>query len=235
MAHKNLIITGGIFHPFEDASAALAKVMGQAGIQSDITLDVEDGLASIGSYDLLTIFALRWRMLNHEKYVPYRDEWAFELSSKGQQAITSHVQKGGGLLALHTASICFDTWPEWRDVLGGIWVWDQTFHPPLGTISVEPTAHKHAIISEAQRFALYDEVYHNLERSPDTVPLLKAQVEDSEESHIVGWSHTFGEGRVVYDALGHDAASIEHTDHAQFLRRAALWVLGQPDENVRAA
>lgn len=235
MAHRNLIITGGIFHPFEDASAALASVLGRVGIESDITLDVEGGLASIGSYDLLTIFALRWRMLNHEKYIPYRDEWAFELSSAGQKAITSHVQKGGGLLALHTASICFDTWPAWRDVLGGIWVWDQTFHPPLGSISVEPAEDEHAILNGAQGFTLSDEVYHHLERVPDAVPLLKAHVEGSDESHTVGWSNTFGDGRVVYDALGHDAASIEQTDHAQFLRRAALWALGQSDENVRAA
>jgi type 1 glutamine amidotransferase len=34
-----------------------------------------------------------------------------------------------------------------------------------------------------------------------------------------------GQGRVVYDALGHDGASLNHPTHAQLLRDAAQWAL----------
>ena len=41
-----------------------------------------------------------------------------------------------------------------------------------------------------------------------------------------------GAGRVVYDALGHDAASIGHSVHARIIGRCALWALGRPEAEV---
>jgi type 1 glutamine amidotransferase len=44
------------------------------------------------------------------------------------------------------------------------------------------------------------------------------------------WQHQVGQGRVVYDALGHDSASLNHPIHAQLLRDAAHWAVhgGKP-------
>ena len=64
---KNLIISGGIFHPFEDTSKSLSKIMSDLDYQSEITMDIEEAFRNLEDYDLLTLNALRWRMLNHEK------------------------------------------------------------------------------------------------------------------------------------------------------------------------
>lgn len=37
---------------------------------------------------------------------------------------------------------------------------------------------------------------------------------------------------MVYDALGHDAASIGHSVHARIIGRCALWALGRPEAEV---
>jgi type 1 glutamine amidotransferase len=49
------------------------------------------------------------------------------------------------------------------------------------------------------------------------------------------WTHRYGAGRVVYDGLGHDAASLEHPVHRRLVQRAALWASGHPQHIVEAA
>ena len=80
---KNLILTGGIFHPFKESSLALEKILIKEGIESEITEDIEFGLKKIeeGDYDLMTVYALRWSMKNGSKYKPYRDQWEFNISA----------------------------------------------------------------------------------------------------------------------------------------------------------
>lgn len=232
---ENLILTGGIFHPFEEASAALAETLEEVGIHSTITLDIEQGLATLGQYDLLTVYALRWRMIQNEKYVPYRDEWQFSLSQSGQEAIRSFVERGGGLLGLHTASICFDDWPEWGSILGGAWDWGRSFHPELGTVDVKVSPSGHPIVAGIDDFAVEDEIYHYLALESDIKPLLTAQAELEDGPQTLCWARDFGQGRVVYDSLAHDANSVRHPTHQRILKRSALWATKKPDSEVEAA
>ena len=229
MAVTNLIITGGINHPFDVSAAALARVLGAVGIESSITEDVDAGLVAVGrrEYSLVTIYTLRWRMLDDEKYAPFRDRWAYTIDAAGRSAIEQHVHGGGALLGLHTASLCFDTWPGWRDLLGAAWRWGRSFHPPLASLTVRPDTATHPITLGLPAFDLIDEIYHYLDTSADAQPLLWAG------DQPVAWAREAA-GRVVYDALGHDAASLEQSDHARFLQRAALWALRRPDIDVAA-
>lgn len=224
-------MSGGIFHPFEESSAELARQLEAVGVESEITEDIEAGLEALagGCYGLLTVNALRWRMAG-EKYDEYRERWRFDLSAHGRRAITDHVSAGGGLLGLHTASICFDGWQHWGEILGGIWVWGQSRHPEFGAVDVR-VAGDHPIVHDVADFRVDDEIYHHLDLQPDVVPLLSAQRDEGTQTLL--WARSFGRGRVVYDALGHDAASIAHPQHVQILQRAALWALGRSDQEVR--
>jgi len=204
------------------------------GIESDTTEDIEAGLDALAlgnRYSLLSVNALRWQMAG-EKYDAYRSEWRFDLSERGRRAIVEHVSGGGGLLGLHTASICFDTWDVWGRILGGAWVWGTSHHPEYAAVNVRIEA-RHPIVHDARDFSVDDEIYHHLHLQPDVVPLLSAERDEGPQPLL--WARTIGRGRVVYDALGHDARSVGHREHAGILRRAALWALGRPDEVVRAA
>lgn len=234
--YKNLILSGGIFHPFDETSTVLAQLLEPCGIVSTITTDIEAGLQQLetaGDYQLLTVNALRWLMAG-EKYDPYRDEWQFSLSEQGRQRLANHVSSGGGLLALHTASICFDDWPQWRQILGGVWVWGRSFHPELSQVELEVTACDSPITRGLNDFSLHDEVYHCLEREDDVKPLLTAKVTAADGSQPLLWSRTYGKGRVVYDALGHDSRSILHPSHSRILKRSALWLSAHHDAQVEA-
>lgn len=226
--NTNLIISGGIFHPFDETSAALAGLFDGLDIRSNITMDLEDALATLDQYDLVTMNCLRWRMIQHDKYIPFRDEWAMEISDAGRGALQNHVAAGGGLLGLHTASICFDTWDGWKDLLGVAWNWEKSFHPEIGDIEVAVAADAHPIVAGLEDFGLHDEIYHHLAPADDAPGLLFAEADEGIQPLM--WARQVGAGRAVYDSLGHDAASINHPTHARILRRSALWVLGRDEE-----
>lgn len=234
---RALIVTGGIGHPFEDAASALAEVFQEIGIPSEIYFDIERGIARLASehFDLVVVYALRWRMELGEKYAPHRAQWAFSLSHQSRETFRSFVSAGGALLALHTAIICFDDWPAWKDLIGGRWVWGQSEHPPRGPLWATPTHAPSGITTGLTEFTLdNDEVYSHLDLASDITPLLVARAgteparEGQPEVYPVLWTHHYGNGRVVCDLLGHDRAALEHPVHKQILQRSAQWLLHVP-------
>jgi type 1 glutamine amidotransferase len=163
-----------------------------------------------------------------EKYDPYRDTEAFTPSLTARSALQHYLTRGGALLGLHTASICFSDWPEWQSLLGGRWVWGSSWHPapePV-TITIEPNT----ALSHLPAFTVHDELYSDLILDPNTNVLATGVSHAMVTPQPVVWQHQVGQGRVVYDALGHDSASLNHPIHAQLLRDAAHWAVhgGKP-------
>ena len=230
---RTLILSGGIRHDFADNAAALAGQLVRAGFETEIETDIEAGLARLegGGFAMLTVMALRWRMDGDPKYAPHRAEWAFSLSPEGRARLRRYVSEGGGLLGFHTACLCFDDWPEWRDILGGVWRWGRSWHPPLGPVSVAKTAEQHPLTAGLGGFDIVDEVYSGLSLATGICPLLEARAGELERAEPVLWVHRYGIGRVVFDALGHNRASIEQETHAEIIRRAAVWAAGPPSGN----
>lgn len=232
MGVRNVILSGGIFHPFEKTSAELAGLWAPLGIESRIVDDVDTAVEQLETADLFTVNALRWRM-HGEKYDPHRDEWAYSPDESVRAAIRGFVERGGGLIGLHTASICFDDWEGWAELLGGVWSWGTSHHPPPGPFGVVPTAVRHPITAGIGAFEVEDEVYSELSLRDGVTPLLSSSAETGAQP--LAWTRSVGAGRVVYDALGHDERSLAQPSHRRLLRRAALWALGRPDAEVEAA
>ena len=221
---RNLILTGGMHHAFEASSETLGSVLAEVGFESDITTDIHTGLSWLddGDYDLLTVYALRWPM-REERFANDRATWAITLTDADTTRIEAHLQRGRGLLALHTAAISFDDWPRWREIVGAGWIWGTSYHPPHGPVSVRMTAKEHPITSGLQGFELDEEAYSRMNLVPGIEPLATARAASQDTASPCLWTREAGPGRVVYDALGHDSASFEHPTHRRILQRAALW------------
>jgi type 1 glutamine amidotransferase len=228
---RNLILAGGIFHPFDDTAPQLSHLLGPAGFESEISFDIEAGLERLAheKFQLLTVHCLRWTMTQHAKYEPYRAQWALSLSPAGRRAIEQHLAAGGGLLGLHTASICFDDWPAWGNLLGAAWRWERSHHPPMDRIDVRP-AGRHPIIAGLAPFAVVDELYQELELSPDIEVIAEGRLVGTDSWKPVGMVKQTGRGRSVYLSLGHDVASLDEPQHAKLIARAARWAAGVPAE-----
>ena len=82
----------------------------------------------------------------------------------------------------------------------------------------------HPITAGIRDFELNDERYSKLRVSPDSEQLAWHEFEG--DRHPVLWAHRHGDARIVYDALGHDAASYDSPEHRAILRNAVAWLLG---------
>ncbi|MEO0996592.1 MAG: ThuA domain-containing protein [Pseudomonadota bacterium] len=197
------------------------------GVATTVTTDILDAVARIerGDAGCLTVNALRWTMQTGDKYKPYRARWAFEMPAAARATLTRFVAGGGRLLGVHTASICFDDWPGWRDVLGAWWQWGSSFHPPLGPVEAWPVTEPHPITQGVSGFVVDDEVYHGLDVAADAVPLLYGRAEDAGTVQPLLWAREHGRGRSVYSALGHDADSMREPMHRRLLGQSIDWLL----------
>ena len=225
--YKNLILSGGIYHDFDQSSQALVELLKPLHIDSVIHDDIEAGLDELakGDYQLLTVNALRWRMLD-DKYAELREQWQFDLSDQGRGNIRQYMQAGGALLGMHTASICFDSWPEWKSILGGTWQWGLSFHPPVGPVQVTVETN-HELLRGVSSFRVNDEVYHHLDLTSGVECLLYGEGADGASAQPLLWKHQYGQGRVIYDSLGHDEASLKEANHKQLLQQAVKWLVRQ--------
>ncbi len=220
---RNVIFTGGWAHPFERTAPVLASVLDVANIESDIgdDLDALGRALDSGAFDLLTVYACRFQMLDARYSDEQRRTYARTVPIEVREAIAAHVARGGGVLALHTATICFDDWPGWQELLGGGWVWGRSFHPELGEVTVVPTG-RHPVVRGLETFTVADEHYHHLDVDGRAVVLAVAP--DGDMDHPIVWTHG---DRVLVDALGHDERSLTHPTHAALLQRAARWLSGE--------
>ena len=232
---RNLILTGGVFHPFEDASESLTQMLLEIGIDSDVTTDISSGLSWLddGGYDLLTVYALRWPM-EQERFANDRARWAVTLSAQDQARINAHLAAGRGVLALHTAAISFSDWPRWRDIVGAGWIWGTSNHPPHGPVDVRMTTGEHPITRGLEAFNFPEEAYARMDLVPGIQALANVQAPSQEEPSPCLWAREVDGARVVYNALGHDSASLNHPTHKRLLQRAALWAIRRSDQDLAA-
>ncbi|MFC6084409.1 ThuA domain-containing protein [Sphaerisporangium aureirubrum] len=216
----NLILSGGVAHDFPVTSAALAEVMAEVGVESTVTEDIAGALRDHPAVDLITVNALRCCM-DGGWSASQEGGAAFRLPPVARAALLAHVERGGGLLAMHSAAICFDDWPHWRRMLGAAWRWGTSHHPPCGPADIHLRG-DHPIVSGLADFTLTDEVYSDLSVVPGVVPLASSKGEP------LVWAQQLYRGRLVYDALGHDARSYESPGHRALIHSATLWLLNRP-------
>lgn len=219
---RALILSGGIFHDFAATSTWLAERLAGLGAHSEVCEDLEGGLGRIAEFDLLVVNALRWRM-HGEKYDPYRAEHEYSPTVQARRAIVSHLALGRGLLAMHTAVICFDDWPEWGDLLGARWEWGRSFHPALGAVRVDVAWPENPLVAGIQPFAVEDEVYGFLDQRAHLLPLLTSA--HGGQDHPLAWVRNGPGGRVAVDLLGHSVDSLRAPEHALLVERLMRWVL----------
>lgn len=235
---RAIILTGGIYHDFDRLSAATAGLLAGAGFRSEVVESPAALVASLaqGPAALVVVQALRWRMLGHEKYAPFRADWAYETGPDLIAALQAHRVSGGGLLALHTGCICFDDWPGWQAMLGGGWVWGRSHHAPgLDTVAIRPLP-DHPVTAGLGAFTLLDEHYLDLAVDPRAVVLAQGSTAGGPEQPVA-WAHEEGGARAVTLTTGHDLASMVHPGQARLVQRAALWaaragVMAEQQEGV---
>lgn len=227
---RHLLLGGGPLHDFAATTAVVERVAEEQGLRTTTVTEPDEAVALLTDaaaggaepFGLLTVDALRWAMAA-PAYAAQRHEHAYRITDAAAAALDRHVRAGGGLLALHTAVICFDGHPHWKALCGAAWAWGTSAHPPLGPAHVRLTAdgRRHPVTAGVGDFTVDDEVYGFLDEEDGLTPLLTSA--HGGRDHPVVWAREVGAGRVVTDVLGHGPASLEHPAHRRLLAQAMAW------------
>lgn len=203
------------WHPFAETSARLADILRDQGLEVEISGDVDARMAALTADDpdLLVL------NLGDPAHTGTPDP---DAEARGRAGLLAHLGRGRPLLVSHVTSTSLRGVPEWEAILGGVWVRDTTFHPDYGLATILVHPERDAIVAGLDDFTVHDERYTDLRVDPSVVALVSHEHDGRE--HPLMWARRYGDAKVFYDALGHDAASYDAPTHREILARATRWL-----------
>jgi putative membrane-bound dehydrogenase-like protein len=107
-------------------------------------------------------------------------EAAGNITPEQRPILENYLKRGGGLVIIHTGTVANkpDTSPYWKSIIGGSWVQGQTKwkEGPMNLYYVENErlGGGHPITKGASNFQLDDEIYYDMDISPDVRVLATA-------------------------------------------------------------
>ena len=174
---------------------------------------------------------------NLERYAAVMFYTSGELPMSGGQktALLNFVHSGRGFIGVHSATDTFYTWPDYLDLVGGYF----NGHPWHQAVTIEAVDPGDPLVAFLGSFSQFeDEIYqisdfdyrrsHVLLRlDPSSVDLGKTGVHQRFYGWPLAWKRSYGQGRVFYTALGHEASVWRDPRYQRVLTNAILWSMGK--------
>ncbi len=235
-ARRIHVLTGGPYHPVAAQFAAFQHDLGEA-----VEIHCFDGVEvfeHLDECDLLVLAGLHWTGSSADSHA-----WpegvrrcAYEPPDERQKkAYSDYVASGRPLLGWHGGIASYDDWPEFGLSLGFRWDWRVTTHTLYGWWNITTVGGDHPAISGVSGYRIQDELYYNLQVTPDFPFEVLAWAEVAEAIRfpmiVVGeGGRVTGAGRTAYLANGHDLASTANPDFRKVVVNTIGWLLGESYE-----
>ncbi|HTO02309.1 MAG TPA: ThuA domain-containing protein, partial [Opitutus sp.] len=179
----------------------IGPVMMNRGIQLVYTEDVNAlTLENLKRYDAVMIYA------NIDHITPSQD-----------QALSSYVTQGGGLIPLHCASYCFRNSDRYVAMVGG-----QFKSHGTGVFKTKIVAPDHPVMQGFGGFESWDETYVHTHHNDQNRTVLEMR-----DTEPYTWIRSEGLGRVFYTAWGHDERTWTNAGFQELLERGIRFASGQ--------
>jgi len=239
---RALALIGDRYHNADYIRVSLDRVFKEAGVEVDYTI-AYDRLSRdlLRSYDLFLCF--RDGMIWPNGYLgpdAYSYEQGLEnrmpeaksaswITEEQGAAVKDFVTAGGGFYSFHNNSHVSLSSKNYREVMGGAYIG----HPPLRPFRVRVVNGEHPITRGVQEFMVNDEQHYvTYDKDPKYVLLESENVDGLEyENHgkksVAGWAYDYGQGRVVFTAVGHTNHAMWIPAHFELQKRAVRWLLKQ--------
>jgi type 1 glutamine amidotransferase len=170
---------------------------------------------------------------NLERYAAVMFYTTGELPMSGGQkaALLNFVRSGRGFLGVHSATDTFYAWPDYLDLIGGYF----DGHPWHQVVTIEVADAADPVVALlGNSLQLNDEIYQIsdfdyrgsrvlLRLDQSSVDLGRTGVHQRFYGWPPAWKRSFGEGRVFYTALGHEASVWQDPRYQRLLTNAVLW------------
>ena len=199
---KTLLLTGGEIHDWMACGYEIERTFRESG-RFDVTR-VNDDLAilespKLKSFKLIVLYWTRGVLTDSQK-----------------SGLLNWIASGKGFAGIHSATASFRECPEYRCMLGGFFV----THPQPRQYQVSVVAPDHPITKAMVEFLVTDEMY--VTDYDPRVNVLAWSLWKGEKVPVV-WTKPWGNGRVFYLALGHDAEACRDESFVSLLVRGSLW------------
>ena len=209
-----LLILGGMWHDYDGFAGAVVPPLEAAGHRVEPTLDL-DRLSGLARSDADVVVSYTSLSRHREG----KDDTGPEALTEAQtDGLADWVrEEGGGLLAVHAATVSGCPNPALRRLFGAVFI----SHPPQYSFTVYPMGKPHAVTSGVEAFSVKDEFYVQ-DYDPDIEIHMVAM--DRSVAYPMVWSKLEGAGRVAGIAMGHSEAVWRLPQYQQLLRQAVGWV-----------
>ncbi len=163
------------------------------------------------------------------------------MSAAEKTALLDFVRSGRAFLGVHSATDTFYTWPDYLDLIGGYF----NGHPWHQAVTIEVTDPNDPLVAFlGHSLRIEDEIYqisdfdyrgsHVLLRlDRNSVDLRKPGVHQRFYGWPLAWIRSYGQGRVFYTALGHEASVWQDARFQRLLTNAILWSVRRASEESK--
>ncbi len=222
---KLLVISGGR-HPYEESTPVLERFLKAAG--HDLTIS-EDA----------SVLADAGKMSQYDALVFNTQRAGDNGMTKAEQAgMTDFIKNGKGFVCIHISGAASEDWPEYYDITGGGWVLGKSFHPPYGQFIVDLKDPEHPGAQGISGFTTNDELYMNIEFKDGNDVFLTSDFAEGDYprnspqgesipmpggTFPLGWTRTYGEGKVFVTLLGHNGLSFETPEFQKIVLNGVAW------------
>ena len=196
--------TEGIYHDHAGQGRFIADTVSKAG---DIEADFSRG------YEILAD-----GLDAYHSVLFYTD--VGELTDAQENGLLTFIKGGGGFFGLHTAAASFHDAKGYHEMLNAFLLG----HSKYMDFTVNIIDVDHEITRGLSDFVVTDELYYVKHDPSRSHHLMQAYDPTCDETHVMAFHHTHGDGRVFYFALGHDMAALENPNFQEIIRRGVLWV-----------
>ena len=217
-----LVLSGGR-HPYEESTPVLTRFLIQAGHTITVTEDapVLSDAERMSGYDALVFNTMR-----------AGDDG---MTREQQAGMTQFISGGKGFVCIHISGCASEDWPEYYDITGGGWLLADSFHPPYGQFEVNITDADSPGAAGVSDFTTNDELYMGIEYRDGNDVFMTGDSEDGtwtwrgEETFMpggtfpLGWTRTYGEGKVFTTLLGHNGLSFETPEFQRIVLNGVDW------------
>jgi type 1 glutamine amidotransferase len=240
---RALALIGDRYHNPDYIRVSLDKVFHDLSIPIDYTIQYDQiSAALLKNYQLLLILrdGMIWPQgyLGPDAYAAYEADletpktfpdptpvnW---ITEEQGAAIKEFVAAGNGFYALHNCSHISLSSKNYREVMGGAYIG----HPPLRPFQVRATQNQHPITQGVSSFIVNDEQHYVAYDKDPKYLILEAEnidglkFEDLGAKSVSGWAYDFGQGRVVFTAVGHTIHAMWAPQYIEIQKRSIRWLL----------
>jgi type 1 glutamine amidotransferase len=241
---RTLALVGDYAHNCDAIRVSLDRLFKELDLPIDYTTNYYDLSKSLlEPYQLFVCFRDNYIFPNGRSQGFANSE--YWITEEQGQAVKDFVSVGKGLYSFHSNAFLSRSSKNYRDVQGGVGL----NHPTLRPFKVRVVNKEHPVTQGIEDFMVTDEQHYTIyDKDPKNILLhgenldgltFDAVLRDPKEggpeasgppqnlgtTSISGWAHEYGQGRVVFTAMGHTIHALWQPEYLKMQKNAVRWLL----------